>query len=109
MGMDRDVTDLVVEMKRFRFPLQKFFDELFEEMAALRDRYCVPQIQLPIILNEHRVAGRLQEQNGRRRIRSANQIEVVPPHFASGIEIALTERRPAAAFPALHQRDVKPK
>src|SRR3954468_13548359 len=29
----------------------------------------------------------------------------MPAHFASRFEIALTERWPAAAFPAFHQRD----
>src|SRR5205809_862671 len=109
MGVNRDVTRLGVETERVWFPFQEFFDELFEEMAALRDRLGIGQLQLAIILDEHRVAGWFEEQNGRVRIRSAKKIEIMPPHFASRIEIALAERRPAAAFPVLHQRNLKSK
>src|SRR5438270_11832634 len=31
----------------------------------------------------------------------------MPAHFARGIEISLTERGTAAAFPVLHERDAK--
>src|SRR3977135_1028902 len=105
MGVDRDVAGTVVEAESVRLAREQVFDELFEEMASARDRFGIGQFQFAVVLDEHGVAGRFEEQDGGAGVRSAKEIEVMPAHLGSSFEIALTESRTAAAFPAFDERD----
>src|SRR5881394_1845120 len=53
MRVDRDVAGYFLECKRVGFALEKVFDELLEEMTALRDRLGIRQLQFAIVLDEH--------------------------------------------------------
>ena len=101
--VDRDVAGLVVETESVWFVLEKFFNELLEEMTTPRDRFGVGQLQFAVILDEHGVARRFEEQDWRLGVRSAKEIEVMPAHVGGGLEIALTEGGTAAALAAFDE------
>src|SRR2546423_7664313 len=102
MRMDCNVAGSFLKRKRVGFALQQFFDEMLKEMASRRDRFCVRQLQLAIVFDEHRIA-RGFEKEDRRTVRTTKEIKIVPPHFIRVVEISLAEGRSAAAFPALRE------
>jgi hypothetical protein len=61
----------VSEPQRLRFTTQEIVDELLKQEAAFRHGVEVRHLQLAIILDEHRVAGRLEKQDRRAIVRPA--------------------------------------
>ena len=96
MGVNCDGLRPRIERKCVRFFAQQIVDELLEEKTTFRDRFAVVEFQLTIIVDEHRVTRGFEEDDGRSRVRE--QRDVMRAELRRVIEIALTERRTAAAF-----------
>ena len=84
--------------------IEQVLDEFLEEKtAALRCSRRPGRIQFAVILGEHRVAGRFQENNRRVVAADAEQREIVASEIRGLVEMALAEGGPAAAFALLQQ------
>ena len=64
MRVDDDVGRFCIERQGVGIVAQNTIDETFEEEAASGDVFGVRQTKLTIIFDEHRVAGRFEEEDG---------------------------------------------
>src|SRR5262249_49581692 len=94
------------ELQSVGFVAQELFNKLFEEKAAARDFVNALKVQLTVIFNEHRIAGRLQkEDRGIFRV-AVEQGQIVGSQLCSFLEMPLAEGGAATAFAAGGQGDV---
>src|SRR6516165_12006418 len=108
MCMNRHVCFAFLESKRIRLALQQVFHKFLKQEATLRDLFRAFNFQLTIIFDEHRPAGRLEENEGRRAVRRVRKLDIMPPHMCGGVEISLTESRSAATFPIYQEFNFEP-
>ena len=114
MGMDRNVSYRgrfmsVPEFQRARFVSQEIINKVLEEKTTGRDPLGVLNLQFAIILCEHRVAGRLQENDGSALLTLTQEFDIVRAAGGGVVEISLTECRPAAAPPSRGEHDFEAK
>src|SRR5271165_96057 len=107
MGMDHDMGGMKLEFESVRFGNQQVLDELFEEETATGYALGQGLAQFAIILGEHGKAGGLEKQDGG-VVRVPNEHpKIVLAQPACLAQVALAERRPAAAFASGGQADLK--
>ena len=61
---------MMLEVQRVRFMLEQIIDKFFEQKTAFRNRLRVLDLQLAIILHEHRLAGGLEEEDRMLEVRA---------------------------------------
>src|SRR2546421_6341749 len=105
MRMDGNRFGTAIEGDGVRLRGEKIVNELLEEEAPFCDGLPAAELQLAIIVNKHRVAGRLQKDDRHRRL--FEHREVVRAQPCRVIEVALAEGRPATTLSPFRQRDVE--
>src|SRR5262245_25808565 len=105
MGVNHDVGRLCVEGKSVGIAAEDSVNETLEKEPATGDVFGVGQAKLAIIFDEHRVAGRFEEENGCILGVLGEQREIVLTELDGLIEISLAERGSSAAFACGGQSD----
>ena len=63
MSVNCDLNLATLEVERGRFALKQITEVFLKEKTTSSDSLRVRQIQFPIVLDEHRVTGRLEKKN----------------------------------------------
>ena len=107
MGVNNDVRIFVFELQRRRLAGEQFLYKLLEKEGTLRHRVGSRERQLTVILGEHGIAGRFQEEDGGIVRVLVEQIQVMKPHGSSHLQAPLTERRSPTALAAKWKRHLE--
>src|SRR5215831_5538209 len=98
MGMNQYSAKPWFETEKLGFGAKQIFEKALKQKAPARNPLPTWQAEFLIILDKHRLAGRLQKQNGRVVHVQIEECQVVAPKLSGSFQISLAEGWSAAAF-----------
>lgn len=101
VGVDGGAGGGAVERKRVGLAVEEIVHEFLEQEDALGDVFGAVEIEFPVVLFEHGIAGRFQEEDGVGAV--TQEVEVGLAEIADDVEPAHAERGASAAGVVLDQ------